>query len=135
MYEKGCLHERSSLEVPRRDEASSGRCVYGQYMGNKGYGIPDSGVYGSALASDQSEHNQPRGRRNIKGCITTNERHRGVTGRCVMPINLYTGSSRGVSGCTSNLFSQRAADDLDGSKPAGSESDPSERGCQTGATT
>jgi hypothetical protein len=62
------------------------------------------------------------------------ERQRGVSGLDAAPSNLNTGSSRGVSGCTSNLFSQRAADDLDGSKPAGSESEPVTRGCQLEAT-
>jgi len=63
------------------------------------------------------------------------QHHRGVSGRGVTPSILNTGSSRGVSGCTSNLFSQRAADDLDGSKPAGSESEPKVRGCQFEVTT
>jgi hypothetical protein len=63
------------------------------------------------------------------------ERHLGVSGRDVTPSILNTGSLRGVSGCTSNLFSQRAADDLDGSKPAGSDSEPKLRGCQLEATT
>ena len=40
----------------------------------------------------------------------------GVTNGGVMPDNLYTGSSGGVSGWASNAFSQRVADDIDGSK-------------------
>src|SRR6266850_931898 len=61
-------------------------------------------------------------------------RHRGVSGLDAASSILNTGSSRGVSGCTSNLFSQSAADDLDGSNPAGSESEPPPRCCQLGAT-
>ena len=41
----------------------------------------------------------------------------GVTDSGVMPNNLHTGSSGGVPGWTSNTFSQRVADDVDGSKP------------------
>ena len=47
---------------------------------------------------------------------------------------LKTSSSPGVSGCTSNLFSHRAVNDLDVSKPAGSESEWFVRGCQLDAT-
>ena len=54
--------------------------------------------------------------------------HSGTTGNVVMPNNPYTGSSRGVSGCTSNLFSKRVAYDTDRSKPAVSESGPLEDG-------
>jgi len=61
-------------------------------------------------------------------------RQRGVSGLDAAPSNLNTGSSRAVYGCTSNLFSQSAADDFDGSKPAGSESEPLTRGCQLEAT-
>ena len=53
---------------------------------------------------------------------------RDVDGRA--PKSLNTGSFGGVSGCTSNLFSQSAADDLDGSNPAGSESEPFDCGVQ-----
>ena len=63
-----------------------------------------------------------------------NIRHRGVSGLDAASSILNTGSSRGVSGCTSNLFSQSAADDFDGSNPAGSESEPAPRCCQLGAT-
>jgi hypothetical protein len=62
-----------------------------------------------------------------------NIRHRGVSGLDAAPRILNTGSSRGVSGCTSNLFSHSAADDLDGSNPAGFESEPGPRECHLGA--
>lgn len=59
---------------------------------------------------------------------------RGKTGHGVMPNNPYTGSSRGVSGCTSNPFSQRVAVDIGRSRP-GSESDLLEDGEASSART
>lgn len=120
-------------EAPRgpetMNETRSGRCVMGHYI--IACDIP--GFRGERKRTSVQQHNQPRSPRKYQGEGVENmqQHHRGVNGRCVTSSNLYTGSSRGVSGCTSNLFSQRAADDRDGSKPAGSDSDPPvERGCQ-----
>ena len=58
-----------------------------------------------------------------------------MSGLNATPRILNIRSSQGMSRCSSNLFSHRAADDLDRSKPAGSESELSTRGYQLEATT
>ena len=63
----------------------------------------------------------------MKGCTTAGVHHSGKIDHGVMLNNPYTGSSRGVSGCTSNPFSQRVGVDPDRSRP-GSESDLLEDG-------